>query len=74
MSRTYTSLPVIALFLTLAPTSVASNTWYVDGVSGNDNNDCKTSGTACKTIGHAISLAAYEISGVKAAAFTTLAG
>jgi len=46
-----------ALFLALAPAALASNTWYVDGVNGNDNNDCKTWKTACKTIGHAISLA-----------------
>jgi hypothetical protein len=31
------------------------NTWYVDGVNGNDNNDCKSWQHACKTIGHAIS-------------------
>jgi len=30
---------------------------YVDGVSGSDSNNCTTSSTACKTIGHAISLA-----------------
>jgi len=41
----------------LAPAALASTTWYVDGVNGSDNNDCKTSQTACKTIGHAISLA-----------------
>src|SRR5215472_13993982 len=47
----------IALLLTLASTALASTTWYVDGVNGNDSNDCKTRQTACKTIGHAISLA-----------------
>ena len=30
---------------------------YVDGVNGNDNNNCKSRQHACKTIGHAISLA-----------------
>jgi hypothetical protein len=45
------------LSLVLPPTALASNTWYVDGVNGSDNNDCKTPQTACKTIGHAISLA-----------------
>jgi len=49
-------LLLVALFLALAPTALASNSWYVDGVNGNDNNDCKTPQTACKTIGHAISL------------------
>src|SRR6516165_9106523 len=38
------------------PTALASTTWYVNGVSGRDSNNCKTSATACKTIGHAISL------------------
>jgi hypothetical protein len=33
---------------------------YVDGVHGNDNNNCKTRKTACKTIGHAISLASPD--------------
>jgi hypothetical protein len=46
----------LALFLALTPTAFAS-IWYVDGVNGNDNNDCTTRQTACKTIGHAISLA-----------------
>jgi hypothetical protein len=57
----------IALFLALTSTAFAS-TWYVDGVNGNDQNDCKTSQTACKTIGHAISLAASGDSVVAAAA------
>jgi len=30
----------------------------VNGVSGSDSNDCTSSTTACKTVGHAISLAA----------------
>ena len=47
---------VLALFLTLAPAALASSTWYVDGVNGNDINDCLSSQTACQTIGHAISL------------------
>jgi hypothetical protein len=46
---------LLVFFLALAPTAFAT-TWYVDGVNGNDQNDCKTSQTACKTIGHAISL------------------
>ena len=58
MNRMYTSLLLIALFLALAPTSLASNTWYVNAVSGSDSNDCKTPTTASRTIGHAISLAA----------------
>jgi len=41
----------------MAPTALASNTWYVDGVSGSDSNSCVSPEIACKTIGHAISLA-----------------
>jgi hypothetical protein len=54
----YINLLPIALFLVLVPTALASTTWYVDGVTGNDGNTCQTPQTACKTIGHAISLAA----------------
>ena len=50
---------VLVLFLALAPSALAW-TWYVDGVNGNDNNDCKTAQTACQTIGHAISLASSQ--------------
>jgi hypothetical protein len=37
--------------------TVRPGAWYVDGVNGNDGNNCQTPETACKTIGHAISLA-----------------
>jgi len=47
---------VLTLFLAIAPAALASTTWYVDGVNGNDNNDCLSSKAACQTIGHAISL------------------
>ena len=46
---------LLALLLAITPTAFAS-VWYVDGVHGSDSNDCKTRQTACKTIGHAISL------------------
>ena len=52
----FMSFVLLALFLALAPAASARNTWYVDGVNGSDTNDCKSSVTACKTIGHAISL------------------
>ena len=55
--RIFTNLIAVALFLALVPAALAHNTWYVDGVNGNDNNDCKSPQTACQTIGHAISLA-----------------
>jgi hypothetical protein len=48
---------LVTLLLALCPAALASNTWYVDGVHGSDNNNCKSRQTACKTIGHAISLA-----------------
>jgi hypothetical protein len=52
------ALAVVAVsVLFLAPTALASSTWYVDGVNGSDSNNCKTRLHACKTIGHAISLA-----------------
>jgi len=47
----------IALILALGSTAQTSTVWYVDGVNGNDNNSCYGTQTACKTIGHAISLA-----------------
>ncbi|HXM60423.1 MAG TPA: right-handed parallel beta-helix repeat-containing protein [Terriglobales bacterium] len=49
-------LLILASFIALAPAALAS-TWYVDGVNGNNENNCQTRKTACKTIGHAISLA-----------------
>ena len=65
------SLPLLVWFLTLTSTVLASNTWYVDGVNGNDANDCQTAMTACKTIGHAISLASSGDSIIVAAATYT---
>jgi hypothetical protein len=62
------SLPLVALFLALSPAALASNTWYVDGVNGSDNNDCKSPQHACKTIGHAITLASSGDSIMVAAA------
>jgi hypothetical protein len=62
---------LLAVFLALTSTALASNTWYVDGVNGNDNNNCTSSKTACKTIGHAISLASKGDSVMVAAATYT---
>jgi hypothetical protein len=53
----FISLLLLALSLAVAPTALASSTWYVDGLNGSDNNNCKSDQHACKTIGHAISLA-----------------
>jgi hypothetical protein len=55
--RQSVSFSSLALFLAMAPTVLASNTWYVDGVSGSDSNSCVSPEIACKTIWHAISLA-----------------
>ena len=47
-----------ALILFAVPAASASTTWYVNGVSGSDSNNCTSPTTPCKTIGRAISLAA----------------
>ena len=52
-----TAFLLTAMAATLAPSAWAT-TWYVNGVTGNDSNDCTSPTTACKTIGNAISLAA----------------
>jgi hypothetical protein len=46
------------LCLSLGSTALASTVWYVAGVNGDDQNNCKSLQTACSSIGHAISLAA----------------
>src|SRR5580700_2760991 len=61
-------LLILPLFMALTPAALASNTWYVNGVSGSDSNNCQTPQTACKTIGHAISLASSRDSIMIAAA------
>ena len=53
-----TSFLFASMFVTAASTAMAATTWFVNGVSGSDNNNCMSSTTACKTIGRAISLAA----------------
>ena len=47
---------ILTLFLTVVPTVLASSTWFVDGMHGNDNNNCASRHHACKTISNAISL------------------
>ena len=56
--RIRTSLLPTALLLTQASAALASTTWYVNGVNGSDSHNCRSSQTACKTIGHAVSLTA----------------
>jgi hypothetical protein len=68
----FINLSLVAVFLVLTSTAaLASNTWYVDGVNGSDNNNCKSRQHACKTIGHAISLASSGDSIMVAAATYT---
>jgi len=52
-----TVVPVLGVLTVLSSPALAS-TWYVNGVNGDNGNDCKTQATACARIGHAISLAA----------------
>ena len=57
--RTCSSILVtMALLLTQAPVALAATTWYVNGSTGSDTNNCRSATVACRTIGHAISLAA----------------
>ena len=55
-SRILRWIGFITTFAALGTPAVAS-TWYVNGVSGSDSNNCMSALTACKTIGHGISLA-----------------
>jgi len=52
-----TRLMTMALSLVLTPAALTS-TRYVNGLNGSDSNSCTSATTPCKTIGHAISLAA----------------
>jgi hypothetical protein len=70
-SRSLRNFPGLALFLALTPSALASTIWYVNGVSGSDSNNCMSSQTACRTIGHAISLASSDDSLMVAAATYT---
>jgi hypothetical protein len=45
----------LVLTLSVVPATMASTTWYVDGVHGSDSNSCKSAKLACKSIVHAIS-------------------
>jgi len=56
--RLLTSFLFAAVLVALTSTAIASTTWYVNGITGSDSNTCTSVTTACKTVGHAISLAA----------------
>ena len=47
---------LVLAFLFAASSVAAAATWYVNGVTGSNSNSCLSPTTACKTIGHAISL------------------
>ena len=57
MNHIRMGLLLTALFMAVAPVAVAATTWYVNGVNGNDSNNCKSPTAACGTISHAISFA-----------------
>ena len=57
MKNVLVFLSLLLLALVLAPITFASTTLYVNGVAGNDSNDCLLEQAACKTIEHAIALA-----------------
>jgi len=52
-----TGAPILGVLIILSSPALAS-TSYVNGISGDDGNNCRTQATACATIGHAISVAA----------------
>jgi len=64
----HAKLPLIVVFLAISSMALASTTWYVNGVYGNNNNNCMSPQSACKTIGHTISRASSGDSIVVAAA------
>jgi hypothetical protein len=71
---TLTGLLVMALFAATVPAALGtstttSTTWYVDGINGSDSNSCTAPTAACKTIGHALSLA-HSSDSIKVAAAT----
>ena len=68
---TISSTLLLALLLAALPSALASTTWYVNGVSGSDSNNCRSTITACKTIGHTIPLAVSGDSVMVAAATYT---
>ncbi len=49
------SWPMVGGVVRAAP---SATTWYVNGSTGQDSNDCQTPATACKTIGAAVNKAA----------------
>lgn len=50
-------LLVATLHATLVLAGPTAATWYVDGATGNDSNDCQTPTTACATVAEAVTRA-----------------
>ena len=71
-SRKLTCVVALILFAAV-PTALASTTWYVNGVSGSNSNNCLSASTPCKTIGHAIYLA-HSGDSIRVAAATYTGG
>ena len=57
MKTNLISLLHLAFLLALSPAALANSTWYVNGVTGSDTDNCLSPTTACKTIRHTVSLA-----------------
>ena len=57
MKTNAATLLLLTLLIAVAQAASASNVWLVNGVNGSDSDDCRLPQTACKTIGHALSLA-----------------
>ena len=57
MKTNAAGLLLLSLLIAMAQAASASNVWLVNGVNGSDSDDCRLPQTACKTIGHALSLA-----------------
>lgn len=56
MKHKILTLMLLTVLCLLSSFACATTTWYVNGVSGSDGHNCLSSATACKTIGHALSL------------------
>jgi hypothetical protein len=57
MKTNATKWLLLSLPIALAQAASASDVWLVNGANGSDSNSCISPQTACKTIGHALSLA-----------------
>lgn len=72
MSYQQTLSLLTVMFLSQSPTALATSTsWYVNGITGNDSYACLAPASACKTIGHVLSMAKPDDS-IQVAAATYL--